>query len=590
MAVGKPQSPPEPFESPATERLDSWKEIAAYLKRDESTVRRWEKEGLPVHRHTHKKKATVYAHKSEIDVWWSDGHARLELIETATPGRRQRVVWWATAALLLLAMGLGLNVVGVRDRLLGRPLAGEITSIAVLPLKNLSGDPAQEYFADGMTETLITELGKISILQVISHQSVLGYRQTTKPLPQIARDLKVNALLEGTVLRSGGRVRITVNVVQAVPERHLWAESYEFDQQDVLAVQGEVARGVARQIRVTLMPEEQARLATSQRVDPEAYEAYLLGRAYSYKAPTRTNWTRAKEYFEKAIEKDPGYAPAYGSLAVLYMRMRGAPTRDPRDIRLQARRWAEKALKLDDTLAEAHTALARIAQQEWDWAGAEREYRRAIEFNSSYPTAHIWYAQYLWAMQRSEESVAEAKRAQQVDPVSPFVNTWAGAAYFYAGRTEEGMASMQKALELDPSFSDASLVLARAHLAQGMYEQAISELQKVRMLNEKESLVLGALAHVYARAGQREEALKLLGELKRIEAEKRGFVAPFGIIWAYAGLGDKDQAFARLERSYQEHHDRIVWLNVDSLLEPLRSDPRFRDLVRRIGLPTANAQ
>ena len=554
-------------------------------------MRRWEKEGLPVHRHTHKRKATVYAQKSEIDAWWDDGRARLEIIEIRPPRRRRTTAWWAAAGLLLLALGLGLNVVGVRDRLLGRPLPGEITSIAVLPLKNLSGDPAQDYFADGMTEALITELGKISTLQVISHQSVLGYRQTGKPAPQIARELKVNALLEGTTLRSGDRVRITANLVQAVPERHLWAESYEFDQRDILTVQGDVARGVAGQIRVRLMPQEQARLATSQRVDPEAYEAYLLGRAYSYKAiTTRTSWARAKEYFEKAIEKDPRFAPAYGSLAVLYMHMRGAPTRDPRDIRLQARRWAEKALMLDDKLAEAHTALARIAQQEWDWAGAEREYRQAIEFNPSYPTARIWHAQYLVAMLRYEESAAEAKRAQQVDPVSPFVNTWAGAVYFYAGRADEGMASMQKALELDPSFSDASLVLARAYLAHGMYEQAISELQKVRMLNEKESLVLGALAHVYARAGQREEALKLLGELKRIEAEERGFVPPFGIIWAYAGLGDKEQAFAWLETSYQEHDDRIVWLNVDPLLEPLRPDARFQDLVRRVGLPTKKRQ
>src|SRR6266849_5217709 len=591
MAVGKPQSIPEVLEPPASERLDSWKEIASYLKRDESTVRRWEKEGLPVHRHVHKRKATVYANKSEIDVWWNDGHARLELVENAPATRRRKVMWWAVAGLVLLGVGLGLNVVGVRDRLLGRPLAGEITSIAVLPLKNLSGDPAQDYFADGMTEALITELGKISTLQVISHQSVLGYRQTGKPAPQIARELNVKALLEGTAIRAAGKVRITVNVVQAEPERHLWAESYEFDQQDILAVQGEVARGVARQIRVRLMPEEQARLATSHRVDPEAYEAYLLGRAYSYKAMTRTNWTRAKEYFEKAIEKDPGYAPAYGSLAVLYIHNnRGSTTRAPSDLRLQARQWAEKALKLDGTLAEAHCALARVAQQEWDWATADQEYRRAIEFNPSYPVAHIWYAQYLWAMQRSEEAVAQAKRAQQLDPVSPYVNTWAGAAYFYAGRADEGMASMQKALELDPSFSDASLVLARAYLKEGMYQQAISELQKVQMLNGKEALVLGALAHVYARAGQREEALKLLGELKRIEAEEREFVPPFGIIWAYAGLGDKEQAFAWLERAYEERADRIVWLNSDPLLEPLRSDPRFQDLVRRVGLPTAKSQ
>src|SRR2546425_714098 len=591
MAVGKPQSNPVPSEPPASERLDSWKEIAAYLKRDESTVRRWGNEGLPVRRHIHKSKPTVYGYKSEIDVWWNDGHARLEVVEKTTPGRRWRLVRWATAGLLLLALGLGLNVVGVRDRLLGRPIAGEITSIAVLPLKNLSGDPAQDYFADGMTEALITELGKISTLQVISHQSVLGYRQTAKPLPQIARDLKVSALLEGTVLRSGDKVRITVNVVQALPERHLWAESYEFYQRDVLAVQGEVAQGVARQIRVKLMPQEQARLASSQRVDPEAYEAYLLGRAYFYKMPTPTNSIRAKEYFEKAIEKDPGYAPAYASLAELYARTtRGPATRDARDVRLQARKGAEKALKLDDTLAQAHTALARVTQQEWDWAGAEREYRRAIEFNPSYPLARIWYAQYLVAMQRLEEAVAQAKRAQQLDPVSPFVNTWAGAVYFYAGRAEEAMASMQKALELDSSFSDARLVLARAYFMQGMYQQAIAELQKALVVSEREPLVLGALANVYARAGQRGEALKLLGELKRIEAQEHGYVSRFGIIWAYAGLGDKEQAFAWLERASEEHRDRIVWLNVDPLLEPLRSDPRFHDLVRRVGLPTKKPQ
>ncbi len=591
MAVGKPQSPPEPFESPATEKLDSWKEIAAYLKRDESTVRRWEKEGLPVHRHTHKKKATVYAQKSEIDAWWNDGHARLELIEPATAGRRWRVVWWAVAGLVLLGVGLGLNVGGVRDRLLGRPKAGEITSIAVLPLKNLSGDPAQEYFADGMTDALITELGKISALQVISHQSVLAYRQTAEPLPQIARELKVNALLEGTALRSGSKVRITVNVLQAAPERHLWAESYEFDQRDVLAVQGEVARGVAREIRVRLTPQEQARLTSSRPVNPDAYEAYLLGRAYSYKARTRTNWTRAKEYFEKAIEKDPGYAPAYASLAVFCVHNSGwSWTRDPRDLRLQARHWAEKALKLDDTLAEPHAALARVTQQEWDWAGAEREYRRAIELNPNYPLARIWYAQYLWAMQRFEEAVAQAGRAQQLDPVSPFINTWAGAVYFLAGRAEEGKASIQKALELDPSYSDASLVFARACFRQGMYQQAIAVLEKALTFDERESLLLGALAHVYARVGRREEALKLVGKLKRIEAEERGFLPSFGMIWAYAGLGDKEQAFAWLEKSYQERRDRIVWLNADPMLEPLRSDPRFDDLVRRVGLPMVKAQ
>jgi tetratricopeptide (TPR) repeat protein len=342
---------------------------------------------------------------------------------------------------------------------------------------------------------------------------------------------------------------------------------------------------VARQIRVKVTPGEQARLTTTRRVDSEAYEAYLLARAHMAKSSTPTNWARAKEYLEKAVEKDPGYAPAYGSLGELCMRDRGSPRRHPRDARLQARQWAEKALKLDDSLAEPHNALGRVAQQEWDWAGAEREYRRAIELNPSYPDARINYTMFLYAMLRFEEAVVEARRAQQVDPASPFVNTWAGAAYYFGGRVEDAMASWQKALELDPSYMDASLVLARTHVTEGRYQQAIAELQKAVSLNQKQPLILGALAFAYARAGQRDEALQLVTELKRIEAEARIYVPPFGLIWAYAGLGDKEQAFAVLERSFEERRDRMVWLNIDPLLDPLRSDPRFTDLVRRIGLP-----
>jgi len=587
MAIDKPQPLPESREPPPSRRLDSWKEIATYLKRDESTVRRWEKEGLPVHRRAHKRKASVYAYESEIDAWWNDGRTRLEVMERAAAGRRRRVMWGATAGLLLLGVGPGLNVGGLRDWLVGRPVAGEVTSVAVLPLKNLSGDPSQDYFAEGMTEALITELGKISSLRVLSYQSVVGYRQTAKPLPEIARELKVDALLEGAALRSGDRVRVTANLVQVVPERHLWAESYEFDPRDVLAVQGEVARNVASHIRVKLTPQEQARLTSSRPVDPKAYEAYLLGRAYFYKTRTPTSLARAKEHLEKAIGRDPGYAPAYASLAELYIATsgRGVLTRGPGDARLQARQWAEKALKLDDTLAEAHTALARVAQQEWDWAGAEREYRRAIELNPSYPLARIWYALYLDGMQRFEEAVAQAESAQQLDPASALINTWAGAAYFYAGRAEEAMASWQKALELDPGYSDASIVLARTYVTKGMYQRAIAELQKALILNARDSFILGALAHAYARAGRREEALKIVGELKRIETD-RGSIPTFSFIWAYAGLQDKNQAFAWLERSYQERRDRMVWLNVDPLLDPLRSDPRFHDLVRRVGLPS----
>jgi len=577
-----------PADPPSAERLDSWKEIAAYLKRDESTVRRWEEVGLPVHRHPHKKKAGVFAYPSEIDLWLHNGHAvQATAVVPLAPAARRTAVWWTAAALVLLVLAaLGLNVLGVRDRLLARFVAGHITSIAVLPLKNLSGDPRQDYFTDGMTEALITRLGQIGALHVISHQSVLAYQGTTKSLPEIARELNVDALLEGTVLHSGNRVRITANFVQAVPERHLWAESYEFDRQDVLAVQGEVARSVASSVRIKVTPEEQARLMNTRRVDPDAYEAYLLGRAYALQ-PTATSWTRAKEYLDKAIEKDPTYAPTYAALAELYMHARGSPTRRPSELRLQARHWAEEALTRDDTLAEAHNALARASQQERDWARAESEYQRAIAVNGSYSRAHVWYATFLFARGRFEESVVEAKHGQHLDPASPWVNTWAGAAYLFGGRTREGMAFLQKALDLDPRYTDANIVRARTYITNGAYGQAVIELQEaVKLKKERESLVLGALAHAYARAGQRQEALELVAELEQIDREvEHEYVPPFGLIWAYAGLGDRDRAFAALEDGYKLGSDRMTWLNVDPLLDPLRSDSRFTDLVRRMGLP-----
>jgi TolB-like protein/Flp pilus assembly protein TadD len=574
-------------EPSVSERLDSWKKIAAYLKRDESTVRRWEKEGLPVHRHAHKKKATIYAFTSEIDAWWNVGRVRLEAAEPVAAGPRRRVGWWAAAGLVALGVGVGaaLNVAGVRDRLLGRPVAGEITSIAVLPLKNLSGDPGQDYFADGMTEALITELGKISALRVLSYRSVIGYRQSAKPSSEMAHELKVDALLEGGVVGRGDRIRITANLVEGARQRHLWAETYEFDSRDIVAMQGKVARDVARQIRVKLTPQEQARLTTNRRVNPEAYEAYLLGRAYFNKIPS--GWKRAKDSFEQAIAKDPGYAPAYAGLALVYSRIRGSLTRDPSANRVQARQWAEKALELDNTLAEAHTALARVAQNEYDWAGSEREFRRAIELNPGYALARIWYAQYLYATQRFEEAVTQAQVAQQLDPASLFVITRAGAAYFFAGRVEEAMATWQRARELDPTHPDVGLLPGRSYVKLGMNQDAIAVLEKALIFTERDPLVLGALAHAYARAGRREEARKLVGELKRLderlEAEGRS-IPRFSFIWAYAGLGDKEQAFAWLEKAYQERRDRVFLLNVDPLLNPLRSEPRFQDLVRRVGL------
>ena len=572
------------------ESLDSWKAIAGYLKCDARTVRRWEKEGLPIHRHMHKKRASVYAYKAEVDEWWERDRVRLQTAQATTGNEKRRLVRWIAAGALALLV-VALSVTGIRDRLFGRPVSGEIVSIAVLPLKNLTADTEQNYFADGLTEALITQLGKISSLDVISHQSILRYRGTTKSLPEIARELNVKAVVEGTVLRSGEKIRITANLVQAAPERHLLAESFEFEHRDILAVQERVARDVASRVHARLTAADGGRLTAKRAVDPEAHEAYLLGRTYLYNARVRGNASKAKEAFEKAIAKDPDYAPPYASLAELHIRTggagRGAQSVDGRAaLLLQGRRWAEKALALDDTLADAHHALAIVHELAWDWAGAEREYRRAIELNNSYAVAHISYAMLLYAQLRFQEAAAEARRAQQLDPSSPYINTWAGAAYFYAGRERDATAALQRALELEPSFPDASLVLARNHVAKGRYPDAQAELEKALVLSPTDPAMVAALAHVHGRAGNRGKALELIEQLKGMEAGPRGAFPTFGFIWAYAGLGDKDEAFAWLERAYTERRGRLASLLVEPLLEPLRADPRFADLVHRVGLPS----
>jgi len=597
MEAGRSQPSPQRAENSASDSLNSWKEIANHLKRDERTVRRWQEQGLPIHRHVHKKRASVYAYKSEIDAWWRTDRSRIEAVEAVASGPRQGRVWrrWAVAvALALPAALLGLNVAGLRDQLLGWRPATENASIAVLPLKNLTADTEQNYFADGLTEALITQLGKISSLDVISYQSILRYRGATKSLPEIARELNVKAIVEGTVLRSGEKIRITANLVQAAPERHLWAESFEFEHRDILAVQERVARDVASRVHARLRAADGGRLTANRAVDPEAHEAYLLGRSFLYKARVRGNASKAKEAFEKAIAKDPDYAPPYASLAELHIRTggagRGAQSVDGRAaLLLQARKWAEKALALDDTLADAHYALAIVHELAWDWAGAEREYRRAIELNNSHAIAHIAYSMLLYAQLRFQEAAAEARRAQQLDPASPYINTWAGAAYFYAGREHDATAALQRALELEPSFSDASLVLARNHVAKGRYPDAQAELERALVLSPTDPAMVAALAHAHGRAGHRGKALQLIEQLKGMEAGPRGAFPTFGFIWAYAGLGDKDEAFAWLERAYTERRGRLASILVEPMLEPLRTDPRFSDLVRRVGLSPAMA-
>ena len=502
----------------------------------------------------------------------------------AVPGVR-RYAWQASLlALGVVAIGLfAVNAFSLRDRFVGAGPAS--VALAVLPLKNLSGDASQDYYADGITEALITELGKIGRLQVISFQSANLYRQTPKTLPQIARELRVDVLLEGSVVRSGDRVRITTKLFQAAPERQLLSESYAFDARDIVTVQAEVARDVATRARIRLTPQEQSRLDTARRVDPEAYEDYLLGRAYFMRYGPGVALT-AKTYFEKSIARDPTFAPAIASLAELYG---GREFAFPPSFLVQARQLAEKALALDDSLAGAHAALGRVSQHEWDWAGAERAYRRAIEVNPNYAVARAWYAAYLYPLDRFDEAAEQAEHALRLDPTSSFVNTLAGSALFYAGHVDKARTSWQRVIDLDPMYALASFSMSGSYLTDRNYGQAIAVLEKALTHTPKEPFLLGTLAHAYARVGRREEALRLTRDLVRREASGETLQA-FALIFAYAGLQEYDEAFARLEKAAAARRARMLWMRIDPRLEPLFGDPRFQEILGRMNLPLKSPQ
>src|SRR5690348_14587097 len=504
--------------------------------------------------------------------------------------------WWQqpwasglVALTVLLAIAVAANVGGLRDRITGRTGVGPIASVAILPCKNLTGDPAMEFLADGLTDVLTTHLAQVKSLTVPSVTSSMYFKGEHKKLSEIARELNVQAMVEPSV-QASGRERLLVNLqlIHVSTDRHLWAKSYEVDPKNVQALLPVAAREILEAMNAQVTSEEKSRLSSSRKTTPEAYEAYMRGWYHARKG-TDADRARAHEFFEKAIEKDPNFARAYASLAVL--RAHGGFFRagtGSLDARTQTREWARRALKLDDTLAEAHAALAWIEMDDWNWTGAEQEFRRAIELNPNLPVARTWYAQFLSSMRRFEESLAQAEIARRLDPVSPDTSVHSAEPYLNAGRVDDAIESYRKVLELEPSYYIAHHNLARAYIEKGMYQQAIEELEKAMALGGRDALSLGVLAHAYGKAGRRQEALKLVGELlHRPNGEHVPPLRPLAI--AYSGLGDKDKAFACLETAYERRSGALFELNSQLLYAPLRSDPRFQDLARRIGLPQESA-
>jgi len=462
-----------------------------------------------------------------------------------------------------------------------------IRSLAVLPLENLSGDPSQDYVADGMTEELITRLAQINALRVISRTSAMSYKNIHKSLAEIAGALHIDAVVEGSVLRSGERVRVTAKLIDAHNDKLLWAQSYDEDIRDTILLQSTVTREIAEHVRATLNPQELATLAKSRTVKPESYEAYLKGR-YFWNKRTGAGLRTAIEYFSRAIETDPTYPEAYSGLADSYA-LAGDweyGILSPRDAFLQAKGAATKALALDDQLGEAHTSLAlALDLYGWEWEAAEKEFKQAIKLNPGYATAHHWYGWHLMVMEQNPEGILELRKAQSLDPLSLIISTDIADALCIAHRYEESVQESKKALEMDPGFAVGHYALGQALAQKHMHDEAIAAFQRAIELSGHSAAFDSNLAYEYAVLGRKEEALKIAKTLEARQDETPSADANIALI--YVGIGDPDQAMDWLNKAYEARFNPSILLR--PVFDPLRPDARFQDLLRRLGLPTSKS-
>jgi TolB-like protein/DNA-binding winged helix-turn-helix (wHTH) protein len=496
---------------------------------------------------------------------------------------RQSVILAVLLATLIAAFLLDLG--GVRKRLWFNPASSPIHSIAVLPLENLSGDVSQNYFADGVTDALTTDLAQIRALRVISRTSAMQYKSTKKSLPQIGSELSVDAIIEGTVARIGERVRVTAQLIDARSDRHLWAETYEHNLGDILALQSEVARAITNQIKIQVTPQEQTRLAQVRPVDAEAYEAYLRGR-YLWNRRTEDSLKKAVDYFQWAVDKDPSYAPAYAGLADSYVAFASFRVSPANDAYLKARVAAVRALELDPRLPEALSALAMVhLYYEWNWAAAELAFKRALALNPDDGTTHMRYALALPYFGRFDDALREIARARETDPLSPVISANVGKILHLARRYDQAIEEHRKAVELHPNFWGAHNNLGLTLAVTRRYEQAIAEFERAIELNDNSEAKLN-LAYTCAVSGRLREAKEIINELQTRTPQV--YSSPFDIAVAYTGLGDRDGAFAWLEKAYEERARPLLSLKINPLFDPLHSDPRFAALIRRMKVFDAN--
>ncbi|HXA67749.1 MAG TPA: winged helix-turn-helix domain-containing protein [Bryobacteraceae bacterium] len=498
-------------------------------------------------------------------------------IETVHRGSR---IWMAAALVALMVL---IAAIWIARRRTPHPasIASRVHKIAVLPLEYLSHDEQQEYFADGMTDAIIDQLARVQGLTVISRTSTMQYKKARKPLPQIARELGVDTVVEGTVLRAGSRVRVSAQLIDAATDRHLLSRTFERDLEDVLQLQQDVARAVAQQITSSLTAKDASRLSHPLPVDPAAYQAFMLGRFYWFKRTPDAHW-KSIEYFQQALAREPNYALAYMGLADSYFSLQNSEVVPPLQFKAQERSAILRALALDDSLAEAHTSLAHAQEMEdWDFAAAEKEYRRAVELNPNYALAHQWLGNDLAIRGRSVEALEESRKAMALDPLSALYRASYAHRIAYARRFDEAADACHRALELDANHPTANMYLGQIEEYRGRFPDAIIRFRKAYEATAT-PLHLANLGHAYARNGNRSEALEVLAQLRTLS--KTRYVSPYAFALVYIGLAETEKAFKWLQRALSERSPTLTTLKVDPVFDELRADPRLVSLVRQIGL------
>jgi TolB-like protein/DNA-binding winged helix-turn-helix (wHTH) protein/Tfp pilus assembly protein PilF len=526
--------------------------------------------------------AISLSHESQINHQRSSQPAPSTLVQSPAATLKNRP-WTTHRTAIVVGLALCISILAAYSVIAGVGRSPRIRSLAVLPLDNLSGDAGQDYFADGMTDELITDLAQIRALRVVSRTSVMMYKGTRKSLPNIARELNVDAIVEGSVLRSGDQVRITAQLIQVPDDKHLWANSYQGNVRDTLTVQNQVARAIAEQIRIEVTPQEKAALKKERPIDPEAHEAYLKGR-YFWNQRTAAGFKNAADYFNQAVARDPGYAAAYSGLADTYALMGDwqFSVMTPKEAMPRAKAAAMKALELDDSLGEAHASLALCLDGfDWDFAAADREFLRAIELSPGYATAHHWYAWHLSHIGRGKEAIAEMEKAENLDPISPIINADLAELLLIQHLPDESIQQSLTSIEMNPAFAYGHAQLAQAYIEKRMFKGAVRELQKAIEISGENPSFTATLAWAYSEMDRKPEAVALLNNLKNSTAPDSAHAIHIAMI--YTALGNKDEAIIWLKQGFEDRFNPGVLTR--PCFDPLRSDSRFQDILRRVGLP-----